>query len=560
MEYLSRSLLLAETDKSIIGVKFSRKAPPITHLLFADDILIFGQANFQHVNNFLKILPDFGKLSGQMLNFDKSCVYFSKKLSPEFCDSLAQDVNMNIVSDSEKYLGAPLLLGHSKIKSFDHIVQSFEARLGNYVSTTLNQASRSTLIKSVLNSLPSYQMGCFKIPTTLIDKLESLQMNFWWSHRAKKGIKFIAWDNINKSKDLGGLGFRNLETFNVALISFFIYKNLMKIVPGYGEEFTGVLKMLGTIVVGTLDVVLKPKSGTRTWNVHLIHYLFDLDTATKIIAMHVHVIGEDSLIWLPDRKGQFSVKSVYMFYVDPLIPLQCLKDIVSIRDKLSRYKEEIDLKCSLCNHPAESINRIFLDWPYVRSVWLALNINVGNVMAQYGSFKNWILSWFSAGSNFTFGTWITRHDFNKLLMVSLWTIWKDRRSKIFQNISPNKSMSIVVINRMVSPISNPRNTNNGVLQVQNWKPPENGSVKFNFDASFKHDTLHGGIGLIVRNCAGYCLGVQGQFFNGGMREGVEVEELECKAMKAAATLAVAKDFNNVIFESDCEALIKFINE
>ena len=30
----------------------------------------------------------------------------------------------------------------------------------------------------------------------------------------------------------------------------------------------------------------------------------------------------------------------------------------------------------------------------------------------------------------------------------------------------------------------------------------------NFDASFKSDSLQGGIGLIVRNCAGSCMGAR----------------------------------------------------
>ena len=45
----------------------------------------------------------------------------------------------------------------------------------------------------------------------------------------------------------------------------------------------------------------------------------------------------------------------------------------------------------------------------------------------------------------------------------------------------------------------------------------------NFDASFKSDSLQGGIGLIVRNCAGSCIWVQGQCFNGGMKIGVVAE-------------------------------------
>ncbi|XP_026398734.1 uncharacterized protein LOC113294557 [Papaver somniferum] len=309
MEFLSRSLLIAESNKSITGIRVSRKAPAISHLLFADDILIFGQADMQHVNDILRILQNFGTLCGQMLNFDKSCVYFSHNLEPDYCDYLATTLNMSIVTDSEKYLGAPLLLGHSKVKSFDPIMHSFEARLKSYVSITLNQAGRSTLIKSVLNSLPTYQMSCFKIPTTLLNKLDSLQLNFWCGHKSGKGIKFVGWDSINKSKEMGGLGFRDLETFNTALICKLVWKiviedkelwvqilsakyfkncsilhriSLMRIVPGFGGVFI---------------------ENTRSWNAQLVHYLFNEDCAKKVLAMNVHVIGKDSLIWLSDRKG-----------------------------------------------------------------------------------------------------------------------------------------------------------------------------------------------------------------------------------------------------------------
>ncbi|XP_026396843.1 uncharacterized protein LOC113291534 [Papaver somniferum] len=284
----------AETNKIITGVKVSRRAPPISHLLFADDILIFGQANTQHINAILQILQNFGNLSGQMLNFDKSCVYFSKNLSPHECDNFSQALNMAVINDNEKYLGAPLLLGHSKI------------------------------------------------PTTLLEKLDSLQMNFWWGHKAKKGIKFIAWDNINKAKELGGLGFRDLETFNITLICklklnencswiwWGIYRSIdfikqhsfWDIICGTRTKIWLDCWVIGLDhppipyegLVNTLsysNILDLFHLGTRTWNTHLVYYLIDAESATKIISMDVPAIGEDTLIWLPDRNGQFSVKSAY---------------------------------------------------------------------------------------------------------------------------------------------------------------------------------------------------------------------------------------------------------
>lgn len=67
---------------------------------------------------------------------------------------------------------------------------------------------------------------------------------------------------------------------------------------------------------------------------------------------------------------------------------KCLKDIVPTRDKLSRYGNDIELHCSLYNHPVESSNHLFLDCGYARSICLVLNINVSNIMIQHYSFRS----------------------------------------------------------------------------------------------------------------------------------------------------------------------------
>ncbi|XP_026398851.1 uncharacterized protein LOC113294687 [Papaver somniferum] len=181
-------------------------------------------------------------------------------------------------------------------------------------------------------------------------------------------------------------------------------------------------------------------------------------------------------------------------------------------------------------------------------------------VVYHGSFIHWVISWFSVSANLVFGSGITRDDTNKTLMVTAWTIWKDRCTKKFQNKDPNRDISVAEINNLT--IFNVHNSsiNNAHLQVNRWKPPESGFLKINLDASFKQLNSQGGIGLIVRDFADVCFRVQGEYFDGEMKQGIEVEELECRAMLAAVTLAVMKNFTNVIFESDSEIVIKSINE
>ncbi|XP_026458763.1 uncharacterized protein LOC113359322 [Papaver somniferum] len=145
-------------------------------------------------------------------------------------------------------------------------------------------------------------------------------------------------------------------------------------------------------------------------------------------------------------------------------------------------------------------------------------------------------------------------------MASVWTIWKDRCTKVFQNVSPNIFLSIDCINKLSSAVPTDNPTVNSPEQRLTWKPPENDFLKINFNASFVQVSLHGGIGLIVRDFAGDCIKVQGKYLDGGMRAGIEVEELECKSMLEVVKFAVTKMFREIVFESDSEVLIKSISE
>ena len=63
-------------------------------------------------------------------------------------------------------------------------------------------------------------MNCFKLPDSLCSEINSLVGSFWWGKKEKaRKIAWVSWENLCKSKKEGGMGFRDLKAFNLALLA-----------------------------------------------------------------------------------------------------------------------------------------------------------------------------------------------------------------------------------------------------------------------------------------------------------------------------------------------------
>ena len=84
----------------------------------------------------------------------------------------------------------------------------------------MSQAGREILIKAVAQALPTFTMSCFKLPITLCNKIEALIQKFFWGQRGdNQKIHWMKWSNLCKPKTQGGMGFKDLATFNDALLA-----------------------------------------------------------------------------------------------------------------------------------------------------------------------------------------------------------------------------------------------------------------------------------------------------------------------------------------------------
>lgn len=76
-----------------------------------------------------------------------------------------------------------------------------------------------TLIQSVLTSIPIYFFSFFRVPKNVMDKLVSIQRKFLWggAHEHNK-IAWVKWDTVCLPKENGGLGIKDINAFNLALL------------------------------------------------------------------------------------------------------------------------------------------------------------------------------------------------------------------------------------------------------------------------------------------------------------------------------------------------------
>ncbi|PNX71213.1 ribonuclease H [Trifolium pratense] len=219
-DVLSGLITQAKNKQLIHGVKVANGAPEITHLLFADDSLFFCRATKQEATNVRNIILDYQRASGQLVNMQKSEIIFSKMVPNEVKVEVNHILPMTRVDHFSKYLGMPTDIGRSKQQIFNYIKDRVWKKLKGWKEKNLSYAGRGTLLKAVIQAIPTYIMSCFLLPKGLCKQIESMTSNFWWgSNTDKKKLHWINWKKMCKNKTQGGYGFRNTCMFNEALLA-----------------------------------------------------------------------------------------------------------------------------------------------------------------------------------------------------------------------------------------------------------------------------------------------------------------------------------------------------
>ncbi|CAJ2642330.1 unnamed protein product [Trifolium pratense] len=219
-DVLSGLLTKAQNERIIHGVKIAPGAPEISHLLFADDSLLFCRATTKEVTAISNIIQTYQEASGQLVNLTKSEMVFSKGIPNATKNDISKILPMQILDHFSKYLGMPTFIGRSKNQVFNFLQEKIWKKLKGWKERNLSFAGRGILIKVVAQAIPTYIMSSFLLPKEVCAQMEKMICNFWWgSSTDTRKIHWINWQKISRQKKTGGLGFRQLRAFNEALLA-----------------------------------------------------------------------------------------------------------------------------------------------------------------------------------------------------------------------------------------------------------------------------------------------------------------------------------------------------
>ena len=176
---------------------------------------------------------------------------------------------------------------------FTYIVDKVKSVVQGWKQRHLSPGGKEVLLKSIALAMPIFSMNVFRLPKAICEEINNILASFWWGSSDKKGLHWYAWKRVSVPKREGGLGFRDLEKFNQALLG----KQVWRILQNPTCLMARVLKARYFPDEDILTATLKKKA-SYAWK----SILFGRDLVRQGLR---YIVGDDSLInmwsnpWLP---------------------------------------------------------------------------------------------------------------------------------------------------------------------------------------------------------------------------------------------------------------------
>ena len=130
----------------------------VSHLLFADDTLVFYEDSQEQMAFLSWLLMWFEVISRLSINLNKSEILPVGRV--ENVEVLASELGCKVGTLPSTYLGLPLGAPHKSMVVRDGVEERMRKRLALWKRQFISKGGRITLIQSTLVSMPIYLISC----------------------------------------------------------------------------------------------------------------------------------------------------------------------------------------------------------------------------------------------------------------------------------------------------------------------------------------------------------------------------------------------------------------
>ncbi|KAL0456445.1 UNVERIFIED_CONTAM: hypothetical protein Slati_0983700 [Sesamum latifolium] len=136
-------------------------------------------------------IDDILEASGQWVNFHKSSMVLSTNTDALPKRSLPQLLGLRYEEHLEKYLGLPSVVDRSRKGVFAYIRDRGWQCIYGWNEKNLSQTGNAIMIKSLIQSIPTYALSLFQLPDSLLNEIQSMISSFFWDNKDKRRIHWI---------------------------------------------------------------------------------------------------------------------------------------------------------------------------------------------------------------------------------------------------------------------------------------------------------------------------------------------------------------------------------
>ncbi|XP_071921792.1 uncharacterized protein [Coffea arabica] len=582
-EVLSRGLNNLALQPGFLGFRVPYGCPPVTHLAFADDVLIFANGSVSSLKDIMQVLEGYQECSGQLINAQKSGYLVHPALAPARRRVIERVTGFVGQAFPIRYLGFPLYFGRCKSSYFGEVCQAILQRILSWKSKLLSAGV----------SLDSWSQLCFPVKEgglgfrRLEDVYTAFSCKLWWTFRTGRSV----WAAFLRAKYCRGLHPCQAQLTLTASpvwrrmvnVSRQVELSMLWLVNDGSCHFwydnwlgSGALYLRAPVILH-LSFLSSIKNGA--WDVSFLSHLLPSDIVTSILHHPVPAGGcADEVIWMPTQSGKFTLASAFhdvrqsrnMSVVlsrvcHPRLPLKVsffmlrlLMGRVPLPDMLRRLGFHLPSKCPCCPGAVEeSPEHVFAGGHIALDIWNYFGGWCG-VRSSGSSLRARIVEWWLRSQQ------SATRQFICLILPSLicWHIWKARNKAVFEGV-PMASTKICqaifseikVIVEIQFKLKTGAKTFGQlydwaqlpvcIVQRVRWEVRGSGTLTLNVDGCAKGNPGVSGGGGVLRDATGLPLFAFSAFFG-------EITSLraEVRALLTGLQLCIHRGYGNLNLQSD----------